>query len=87
MRNLERSDYAFGLPTSTDRFYPDFVGALRDRRILVVEYKGEIWADTADTREKAIIGSIWKARSKGRCLFRVVGKRDFEAQIAEAIRK
>jgi len=37
MGDLERSDYAFWLPTSTDRFYSDFVaahshsGALRDK--------------------------------------------------------
>jgi type III restriction enzyme len=30
-RNLERNPkYAFWLPTSTDRFYPDFVAKLRD---------------------------------------------------------
>lgn len=87
VRNLERSDYAFWLPTSTDRFYPDFVAELKDGRILVVEYKGELWTDTADTREKAMIGSIWEARSKGRCIFRIVSKRDFEAQVIEAIRK
>ncbi len=87
VRNLERSDYAFWLPTSTDRFYPDFVAALKDGRILVVEYKGGLWTDTSDTREKAMIGSIWEARSKGRCIFRVVGKSDFEGQITEAIRK
>lgn len=87
MRNLERSDFAFWLPTSTNRFYHDFVAALKDGRILVVEYKGELWTDTADTREKAMIGSIWEARSKGRCIFRIVSKRDFEAQITEAIRK
>ncbi len=87
VRNLERSDYAFWLPTSTDRFYPDFVAALKDGRVLVVEYKGDLWTDTADTREKAMIGSIWEARSKGRCIFRVVGKSGFEAQITEAIRK
>ncbi len=63
------------------------MASLRNGRILVVEYKGEIWADTADTREKTMIGRIWEARSKGRCLFRVVGKRDFEAQITEAIRR
>ncbi|MCL5282057.1 MAG: hypothetical protein M1376_19370 [Planctomycetes bacterium] len=87
MRNTERSDYAFWLPASTDRFYPDFVAALKDGRILVVESKGGLWTETPDTREKAVIGSIWEARSKGRCIFRVVGKSDFEGQITDAIRR
>ena len=35
LRNLERRpDAAFWLPTSTDRFYPDFVAELTDGRIL-----------------------------------------------------
>jgi len=42
------------LPTSTDRFDPDFVASLKNGRILVVEYKGELWVDTTDTREKAL---------------------------------
>ena len=61
--------------------------ALKGGRVLVVEYKGDLWTDTADTRERAMIGIIWEARSKGRCIFRVVGKSDFEAQITAAIRK
>src|SRR5690606_23600414 len=41
VRNLERQpDSSFWLPTSTDRFYPDFVAELTDGRILAVEYKG-----------------------------------------------
>jgi type III restriction enzyme len=40
IRNLERRDSSFRLPTSTDWFYPDFVAELIDGRILVVEYKG-----------------------------------------------
>lgn len=31
---------SFWLPTSTDRFYPDFVAELVDGRVLVMEYKG-----------------------------------------------
>lgn len=35
VRNLERQPEAsFWLPTSTDRFYPDFVAELTDGRIL-----------------------------------------------------
>ena len=41
VRNLEKRQSSFSLPTSTDRFYPDFVAKLHDGRYLVVEYKGE----------------------------------------------
>jgi len=41
VRNLVRSDFAFWLSTSSDRFYPDFVAQLKDGRFLVAEYKGE----------------------------------------------
>jgi len=85
VRNLERSDHSFWLPTSTDRFYPDFVVSLKDERILVVEYKGAIWREIPDSDEKEKIGQLWAARSKGRCLFLLVGKSDFEAKISEAI--
>ena len=41
MRNLaKRPKTSFWLPTSTGRFYPDFVAQLEDERVFVVEYKG-----------------------------------------------
>ena len=79
IRNLERNDYSFWLPTSSDKFYPDFVALLRDARILVVEYKGSYLAETPDTKEKDMIGQIWADRSNGRCLFITVTARNFEA--------
>ncbi|MBN1973831.1 MAG: DEAD/DEAH box helicase family protein [Sedimentisphaerales bacterium] len=79
VRNLEREDYSFWLPTSTDKFYPDFVVQLRDNRILVVEYKGaDRWSDD-DSREKRLIGDIWEKRSKGRCLFVMPKGKDWNA--------
>lgn len=43
VRNLDSDPVAgFWLPTSSGRFYPDFVCELTDGRILVVEYKGRI---------------------------------------------
>lgn len=79
VRNLERQPgNAFWLQTSTDKFYPDFVARLTDKRLLVVEYKGEAWLDTADTREKQALGELWAARSKGKCLFFMVGKAEVE---------
>lgn len=73
VRNLERQPVAsFWLPTSTDRFYPDFVAQLNDGRILVVEYKGAHLFNGDDAKEKRTIGEVWAAASKGRCRFVMV---------------
>lgn len=73
VRNLERQpDAAFWLPTSTDRFYPDFVAELTDGRLFVVEYKGGDRYSNDDSREKRDIGSVWAAASGGRCVFAMV---------------
>jgi type III restriction enzyme len=62
------------LPTATDKFYPDFVAQLDDGRLLVVEYKGALTAEGADTDEKRTIGQLWERKSGGRGLFIVVEK-------------
>lgn len=73
VRNLERQPEAsFWLPTSTDRFYPDFVAELTDGRMLVVEYKGAHLFGNADSKEKRDIGAAWAGASKGRCKFAMV---------------
>ncbi|MBN8726521.1 MAG: DEAD/DEAH box helicase family protein [Xanthomonadales bacterium] len=70
VRNLERQpDAAFWLPTSTDRFYPDFVAELDDGRLFVVEYKGGDRISNDDSREKDHIGRVWAGASNGRCVF------------------
>lgn len=70
VRNLERKELSsFWLQTSTDRFYPDFVCELTDRRILVVEYKNETDWTNDDNKEKRDLGELWEERSAGRCLF------------------
>src|SRR5262249_4271318 len=84
-RNLERSPFSFWLPTSSDNFYPDFVVKLKDGRILVVEYKGEMIATTEDTREKNDVGTVWANLSNGFCLFRLVRKHDMEAILRAAV--
>jgi type III restriction enzyme len=77
VRNLERQpDASFWLPTATDRFYPDFVAELADGRLLVVEYKGGLTAQTRDTDEKRLIGEKWEEKSAGRGLFLIAEKRD-----------
>jgi type III restriction enzyme len=63
VRNLERNPLqAFWLPTSTDKFYPDFIAKLKDGRLLVVEYKGG-HLDNDDTDEKEAVGKLWAKKS------------------------
>lgn len=70
VRNIERQPkLSFWLPTSTDYFYPDFVAELKDGRVLVVEYKGEVYATNDDSREKIQVGTQWEKAGAGRCLF------------------
>lgn len=77
VRNLDSRPHAsFWLPTSTDRFYPDFVALLEDGRLLVVEYKGVLTAQTKDTEEKRTIGELWENKSGGKGLFMIVEKKD-----------
>jgi len=77
IRNLSgRQITSFWLPTSTDRFYPDFVCELNDSRILVVEYKGGDRVTTDDTKEKRNIGELWAAKSKGKALFLMAEKKN-----------
>jgi type III restriction enzyme len=77
VRNIAlQPEASFWLPTSTDRFYPDFVAELEDGRILVVEYKGSHLEDTADTLEKRNIGELWQDKSGGKGLFVMAVRRD-----------
>ena len=79
VRNLSRSVNSFWLPTSSDKFYPDFVCRLNDGRILVVEYKGELFYSTDDSKEKRAIGEMWAKLSGGKCLFVMPKGMDFLA--------
>ena len=74
IRNVACNPNSFWLPTSTDKFYPDFVAKLNDGRILVVEYKGKHLIDSADTREKLSIGKLWESKSDGKGLFLMAEK-------------
>lgn len=69
VRNVDRTKGAYWLPTSSDRFYPDFVAELTDGRILVMEYKGANLTDTEDSREKKNIGRRLQEISDGKVLF------------------
>ena len=86
VRNVERTRGAFWLPTSTDRFYPDFIAKLKDGRTAIFEYKGEGWRDTDDSREKEKIGKVYQERSDGLCVFELLGKRDYRQKMRDLIR-
>ena len=88
VRNLERRpEGSFWLPTSTDRFYPDFVAELENGQFLVVEYyKGEhLWSND-DSKEKRAVGELWADRSSGRGIFIMPNGKQYTA-IADAISK
>lgn len=74
IKNVACNPNSFWLPTSTDKFYPDFVAMLNDGRILVVEYKGKHLIDSADTKEKLAIGKLWESKSAGKGLFLMAEK-------------
>ena len=77
VRNLVRQQTAsFSLPLAQYNFYPDFVVELEDGRMLVVEYKGEGYKTTDDSREKKVIGELWAEKSNGTCLFLFAVEKD-----------
>lgn len=84
VRNLERTWHAFSLPTSTDRFYPDFIALLNDGRLMAVEYKGEHLISADDAQEKENIGRLWAEKSGGKCLFAMVTKKDYQTVLQNA---
>ena len=92
VRNLvRRNEASFQLPISTGRFYPDFVAELNDGRLLVVEYKGDVYKTNDDSKEKIAVGQLWAERSKGKCLFLMAVEADDEGrnvyqQIDEAVK-
>lgn len=93
IRNLVKRDQcSFWLPLAHNKFYPDFICELQDGRMLVVEYKGEVYASGDDSAEKRNIGQLWAETSKGRCLFIMAVEqdqqgRDIRQQLLAAIEK
>ena len=78
---------SFWIQTATDKFYPDFVCKLTNRRNLVVEYKAASYGDKADSDEKERLGQLWAARSNGTCLFLMVrGPKDL-GKIGDVVNK
>lgn len=70
-RNVSRHANSFSLPTSTDKFYPDFVAVMEDGRSLVVQYKGKQLSseESRDSREKELIGQQWAKALAGKAKF------------------
>jgi type III restriction enzyme len=87
LRNVSRHSASFRLPTSTDNFYPDFIVKLKDKRVLVVEYKGEDRASNEDTQEKTLIGELWEKHTKGKGLFLLAVKNKNGKSVAEQIKE
>ena len=79
MRNLSQKPNVFWLQTAKQKFYPDFVVRLKDRRTLVVEYKGKDRAQLDSEKDKKIVGETWAEASGGTCLFVMPVAKDFTA--------
>ncbi|PTQ12162.1 type III restriction endonuclease subunit R [Sphingomonas oleivorans] len=69
VRNVDRTPWSYWLPTSTDRFYPDFVAELKDGRTLLIEYKGAHLTNDPDSAEKCNIGARLQEISRGAVVF------------------
>jgi type III restriction enzyme len=86
VRNIDSDPLAgFWLPTSSQRFYPDFICELVDGRTLVVEYKGEHLRHDPKEIEKGEVGRLWAERSGGRCLFAMVFKQERGLGVAQQL--
>ena len=89
IRNVPKHQDAFSLPLAQGNFYPDFIAELNDGRVFVVEYKGELTADTGDTQRKRSIGKLWEKVSGDKGVFIIVEKErdgmDMRAQMSARI--
>jgi type III restriction enzyme len=83
IRNLvNRDGAAFRLPLAKRWFYPDFIAELVDGRLLVIEYKGKVYATNDDSREKRAVGELWARKSSGQCLFLMAEKKNAQGMRA-----
>ncbi|MCQ8128162.1 DEAD/DEAH box helicase [Methylomonas rivi] len=81
IRNLVNRDGAsLRFPLAKGWFYPDFVVELLDGRMLVVEYKGKVYATNDDSREKRAVGELWARKSGGKCLFLMAELKDAQGK-------
>ncbi len=59
IRNVDRKPGSFSLPTSSDRFYPDFVIRLTNGGIIAAEYNLSSTLPPEDSDEKKRYGELW----------------------------
>lgn len=74
LRNKDSDSASFRLPMGgrTEWFYPDFIGELVDGRFFVLEYKGELTGQSADTVEKTAIGKLWATQDSSRYVYATI---------------
>ena len=75
LRNVANDARSFRLPIATEKgdwFYPDFVGRLKDGRMFVLEYKGELTAQLRETTEKDAIGRLWATQDRSRYIYATI---------------
>ncbi len=86
VRNLDSDPVAgFWLPTSSGRFYPDFVCELADGRLFVAEYKGEHLRSMPKEIEKGQVGKVWAERSRGKAIFAMLYKQERGMNLAQQL--
>lgn len=90
VRNIDSDPVAgFWLPTSSGRFYPDFVCELTDGRVFIAEYKGEHLRSVPKEIEKGQVGQVWAEASAGMAVFAMLFKQqrgmDLRQQIDSAL--
>lgn len=91
LRNLANDEHrSFRLPVACDQdwFYPDFIGQLKDGRLFVLEYKGELTGQTVNTIEKDAVGRLWAAQDASKYVYATIyGKHKEGLSVAQQIIK
>jgi|EndMetStandDraft_9_1072997.scaffolds.fasta_scaffold00889_6 type III restriction enzyme len=85
VRNVSNHPNAFRLPVASGWTYPDFVGRLKDGRLLVVEYKGSHLI--AEAAEKRAVGELWQRHSNGAGIYVFAIKDDDGRDVRQQIRQ
>lgn len=86
VRNLDTPPCGFWLPTSSGKFYPDFVIERTDGVMVVAEYKGA-HLQGADQMEKRQVGELWAKNSLGRARFGWIMKTQDGLSMAQQLEK
>ncbi len=76
VRNIANDDRSYRFPKAGGDFYPDFVVLLKDGRRMVVEYKGEVYKTSDDSREKNMVAQLAAKASNGQLLYLMAVARD-----------